>query len=80
MIYVTRLDGSQLAVNADLIETVERTADTVITLVDGKRLIVSTPVDEIVARVTVYRQRTGRCGPPVMLRPHAATSSSKEMD
>jgi flagellar protein FlbD len=80
VIYVTRLDGSQLAVNADLIETVEHTADTVITLVDGKRLIVATTVDEIVARVTVYRQRTGRCGPPVLLRSQVAPSSSNETD
>lgn len=80
MIYVTRLDGSQLAVNADLIETVEHTADTVITLVDGKRLIVATPVDEIVARVTVYRQQTGRCGPPVLLRSKLTPSSSNETD
>ena len=60
MIYVTRLDGSQLAVNADLIETVEHTADTVITLVDGKRLVVATPVDEVVAKFVAYRQQVGR--------------------
>jgi flagellar protein FlbD len=80
VIYVTRLDGSELAVNADLIEMVEHTADTVITLVDGKRLIVSTPVDEIVARVTVYRQQTARCGPTVLLRPTTSSPPSQEMD
>jgi flagellar protein FlbD len=57
VIYVTRLDGSQLVVNADLIETVEHTADTVIALVDGKKLVVSTPVDEIVARVIAYHRQ-----------------------
>jgi flagellar protein FlbD len=80
VIYVTRLDGSQLAVNADLIETVEHTADTVITLVDGKRLIVATPVDEIIARVTTYRQQTARCVPSVLLRSQVAASSSNETD
>lgn len=60
MIYVTRLDGSQLVVNADLIETVEHTADTVITLLDGKRLVVATPVPEIVASVVAYRQQIAR--------------------
>ena len=60
MIYVTRLDGSELVVNADLIETVEHTADTVISLVDGKRLVVATHVDEVVERVIDYRRRTGR--------------------
>jgi flagellar protein FlbD len=63
VIYVTRLDGSQLVVNADLIETVEHTADTVISLVDGKKLVVTTHVDDIVARVVDYRRRIGTTRP-----------------
>jgi flagellar protein FlbD len=60
LIYVTRLDGSQLVVNADLIETVEHTADTVITLLDGKKLIVKTPVQDVVDGVIGYRQAIAR--------------------
>ena len=60
MIYVTRLDGSQLVVNADLIETVEHTADTVITLLDGKKLVVKTLVHEVVDRIVEYRQTIAR--------------------
>ena len=60
MIYVTRLDGSTLVVNADLIETVEHTADTVITLLDGKKLIVKTHVDEVVESIIGYRQQIAR--------------------
>ena len=60
MIYVTRLDGSQLVVNADLIETVEHTADTVITLLDGKKLVVTTHVDDVVEQVIGYRQMIAR--------------------
>ena len=60
MINVTRLDGSHFVVNADLIETVERTAGTVISLTDGKRYVVATPVQEIVDRVVAYRQRIAR--------------------
>ncbi|HEY3062900.1 MAG TPA: flagellar FlbD family protein [Chloroflexota bacterium] len=60
MIYLTRLDGSQLVVNADLIETVEHTADTVITLLDGKRLIVATTVPDVVERIIAYRQMIAR--------------------
>ncbi len=70
VIYVTRLDGSQLVVNVDLIETVEHTADTVITLVDGKRLVVATPVDELVERVVAFRQRVAR-GPLRVVEPEA---------
>jgi flagellar protein FlbD len=60
LIYVTRLDGSQLVVNADLIETVEHTADTVITLLDGKKLVVKTPVQDVVDGVIGYRQAIAR--------------------
>jgi flagellar protein FlbD len=60
VIYVTRLDDSQLVVNADLIETVEHTADTVITLLDGKKLVVKTLVDDVVERVIAYRQLIAR--------------------
>jgi flagellar protein FlbD len=37
MIIVTRLHGASVAVNCDLIERVEATPDTVLTLVDGSR-------------------------------------------
>lgn len=60
MIYVTRLDGSQLVVNADLIETVEHTAGTVITLLDGKKLVVKTAVEDVIDRVIGYRQAVAR--------------------
>ena len=81
MIYVTRLDGSTLVVNADLIETVEHTADTVITLLDGKKLIVKTPVDDVVDRIVGYRQTIAR-GPlrlydaPPLHSPSAAIHKS----
>lgn len=70
MIYVTRLDGSQLVVNADLIEIVEHTADTVITLSDGKKLIVATPVSDVVESVISYRQQITRG----RMRPYTAPS------
>lgn len=37
MIEVTKINGSKLLVNTNLIETVEETPDTVITLTDGKK-------------------------------------------
>ncbi len=55
MIRVTRLDHSELVVNAELIETVEATPDTVITLTNGKKLVVCEEVDEIIRRVLEYR-------------------------
>ena len=40
MIEVTRLNGTTVLINSDLIETVEETPDTVISLTTGKSLIV----------------------------------------
>lgn len=57
MIEVNRLGGHLLVINAELIETVEETPDTVITLTTGKRFIVRDYADEIVARVIAYRRK-----------------------
>lgn len=51
MITVTRLNGGAFALNPDLIERVESTPDTVITLVDGTKYVVRESVEEIVYRV-----------------------------
>ncbi len=51
MITVTRLNGPGFALNHDLIERIEATPDTVITLVDDTKYVVTESVDEIVARV-----------------------------
>ena len=51
MIMLTRLNGSPFALNPDLIERVERTPDTVITLVDGKHYVVEEGLDEVIALV-----------------------------
>jgi flagellar protein FlbD len=51
MITVTRLSGPAFALNPDLIERIESTPDTVITLVDGAKYVVCESVDELVTRV-----------------------------
>jgi flagellar protein FlbD len=55
MIIVTRLNGPAFAVNPDLIERAESTPDTVITLVDGTKFVVSEPVEELIARIRDFR-------------------------
>ena len=55
MIVVTRLHGASMAVNCDLIERVESTPDTVLTLVDGSRFMVRESVAEIVDKVRTFR-------------------------
>ncbi len=55
MIRLTRLNGTELFLNADLIATVEARPDTVVTLVDGKHFVVADSTDDVVMRVTRYR-------------------------
>ena len=56
MIDVTRLNGTKLTVNADLIETVEENPDTVITLLNGKKIIVKEDRQEIKNLVKSYKR------------------------
>ena len=51
MITVTRRDGQSFALNPDLIERIDTTPETVITLVDGAEYPVRESVDEVVVRV-----------------------------
>ena len=57
MISVTRFNDSTLIINADLIQTVEETPDTVITLTTGTKLIVKEKSKEIVDKVVEYKRR-----------------------
>jgi flagellar protein FlbD len=56
MIAVSRLNDEQILVNPHLIETIEETPDTVITLTNGKKFIVKEPAAEVVKRIVHYRQ------------------------
>ncbi len=57
MILLRRINGTELGVNADLIERVESTPDTVLTLVDGTKYVVAEPAGEVVARIIDFRAR-----------------------
>lgn len=48
MIYLTRLNGPRFVLNADLIERAEEAPDTIITLVDGKHVIVQESLEELI--------------------------------
>lgn len=55
MITVTRRNGSTFALNPDLIERVEATPDTVVTLVSGTEYVVVESVEQVVAEVCQFR-------------------------
>ena len=57
MIEVTRLNGSPMIVNSDLIKLAEASPDTMLTLIHGDKLIVRESCEEIVEKVLAYRAR-----------------------
>jgi flagellar protein FlbD len=62
MIRLTRLNGVEVVVNADLIEFVETTPDTLVTLFTGKKIPVRESTEEVIQRVVSYRRAVGSSG------------------
>jgi len=57
VISLKRLNGTEFVLNAELIEQIERTPDTVITLTTGNNIVVQETVEEVVQRIIEYRQK-----------------------
>jgi flagellar protein FlbD len=56
MSHLTRLNNSKVTINSDLIKFVEQSPDTVITLLNGEKILVLENVNEIVDRVIEFRR------------------------
>ena len=57
MIRVEKMDGSRIVLNADWIQTIESTPDTVITLTTGFKLIVRNTADEVITLCQQYKRQ-----------------------
>jgi flagellar protein FlbD len=57
MIELTRLNGTPMMLNSDLIKTAEASPDTMLTLIHGEKLIVRETIQEVLERVLNYRAR-----------------------
>ena len=57
MIELARLNKKAFYLNSDLIETIEATPDTVITLTNGKKLVVSDSTEDIINKIAEFRYR-----------------------
>jgi uncharacterized protein YlzI (FlbEa/FlbD family) len=75
MILLRRLNNAVIGLNADLIERIDATPDTVITLVDGKKYVVAETPEEVVERIVAFRANVllnvgpqGSFGTPVVAR------------
>lgn len=64
MIELTRLNGMRFFLNAELIEQIESTPDTVITLTTGNNFVVKEPLAEVIEKVIVYRRQVSESFSP----------------
>jgi flagellar protein FlbD len=55
MILLKKINSAPIAVNSDMIEFIEETPDTVITLANGDKVVVQEPMTEIIDKVVAYR-------------------------
>lgn len=62
MIKVTRLNGDGYLLNPHLIESIEGKPDTIITLVSGKKVVITETPAEILDEIVDYRKKLGYLG------------------
>lgn len=56
MIHLTRLNGEKIMLNSDLIEFLEETPDTIISLTNGKKLVVKESAEDIRREVINFKR------------------------
>lgn len=56
MILVTRFNGSEFYINADMIISVEGTPDTIITFTNSSKLVVKEKPDKVVEKIITYQR------------------------
>ncbi|HBT17134.1 MAG TPA: flagellar protein FlbD [Firmicutes bacterium] len=62
MIKVTRLNGEDFWLNPHLIEFMEDTPDTVVSLISGKKVVVREETEEVLKKIIEYRRSLGEGG------------------
>jgi flagellar protein FlbD len=64
MIRLTRINQVPLVLNADMIEHLETTPDTVISMTNGQKFVVLESSDDVIRKVIEFRREILRDGPP----------------
>jgi len=57
MIVLTKINNALVAVNCDMIQSIDETADTVITLANHDKVVVKERTSEIIEKIVEYRRR-----------------------
>lgn len=66
MIPVTRLNGQEVYVNADLVLFLESSPETILTLENGKKITVKETIPQVIDRVVEFKSR---CYPKTVSNP-----------
>lgn len=67
MILVKKINKDEFYINPTLIETIEKTPDSVITLINGKKYIVADTMEEILNSIMEYYKKVGSVSPQIQL-------------
>lgn len=60
MVALRKINGQEFVINADLIESLESTPDTLITLTSGKKMMVRNSLEDVVRKAVKYKQLTNQ--------------------
>ncbi len=85
MILLTRFDGAKFYINIDFIEFIEETPDTMLSLIDHKRILVRESANDVVGKITeylrsIYRGNTGSGGRIAMITQNQAQAEHSEKE
>jgi flagellar protein FlbD len=80
MIRLTRLNHQSLAVNPDLIKFIENAPDTVLTLMNGEKIVVRENTEEVIQRVIAFRRAVLAGLLSVATDPNAALAATKRLE
>jgi flagellar protein FlbD len=67
MIRLTRINQVPLVLNADLIEHLETTPDTVISMTNGQKFVVLESSDDVIRKIIEFRREILKSGPLQLL-------------
>jgi flagellar protein FlbD len=75
MILLTRLNGTKIYVNAEMIRSIEVTPDTILTLSDERKILVQESAEVVVERFIEYKRKVNTLQ---VIQPDAAQDSTNE--
>ena len=60
MVKLTKINGQEFFINSDLMEFIESTPDTIISLTTGKKIIIKETAEEVISKIVEYKSKALR--------------------